>query len=256
MPSFEGTLGELPSLRRDRSCQRCRLGYGGQMKRITIRDNSVNLPAFPQEMELTQLSSLDRVAGQLNRFSLAHLRVRALDLESVELHEGKVRSVHAESVGIRRVSTRSLQFDRCNLGMLRWSGGKISETWFDTCKLLGARFENITLDNVVFTNCKLDYSTLSHVRASGPVIFSQCSLRETDFDGCDFSRALFDDCDLVLANFGHGIYAGCDLRGNDLSAVTGISNLKSVIIGYGQLMQLAQAVASELNVNFGDDPNV
>jgi uncharacterized protein YjbI with pentapeptide repeats len=84
-------------------------------------------------------------------------------------------------------------------------------------------------------------------------MFVRCSLREADFESCDFTRSLFDECDLDLANFGHGRYAGCDLRGNDLSAVKGTNNLKSVIIDRGQLIQLAEAIASELAVTFGDD---
>jgi uncharacterized protein YjbI with pentapeptide repeats len=91
------------------------------------------------------------------------------------------------------------------------------------------------------------------MRTSGPVIFVRCSLREADFENCHFSCALFDECELVLTNFGHGYYRGCDLCGNDLSAVTGIKNLRSVIINRYQLAQFAEAMASELDVTFGDD---
>jgi uncharacterized protein YjbI with pentapeptide repeats len=204
-------------------------------------------------MELTRLSSLDRVTGQLSRFFLADLSMRAIDMQSTEIHEGKIHLVRAESVNLRRVTARSLRFSECNLSMLRWSKEKISTTWFDNCKLLGARFNDMTLAHVVFTNCKLDYSTFSRLRASGPVMFIRCSLRETDFEDCYFPSVLFDECDLVLANFGHGSYKGCDLRGNDLSSVTGLSNLKSVMINRHQLIQLAEAMASELNATIDDD---
>jgi hypothetical protein len=65
--------------------------------------------------------------------------------------------------------------------------------------------------------------------------------------------ALFDGCDLALAGFGPGRYRGCDLRGNDLSAVTGVQYLKRVIIDQAQLLQLAEALAAELDVSFGSD---
>jgi len=228
-------------------------GYRGSVERITIRGTSTNLPAFPEDMELTRFSSLGRVSGQLSRFSLDDHSMRALDVQDVGLYEGKIHLGHAESVSIRRASARSLKFSECNLSMLRWSGGDISTTWFDNCKLLGARFDDITLSHVAFTNCKLDYSTFSRIRTSGPVIFARCSLREVDFENCQFSQALFDECELVLTGFGHGNYRGCDLRGNDLSAVIGINNLKSVIINRYQLAQFAEAMASELDVTFGDD---
>jgi|SRR5271165_1678452 len=223
------------------------------MEQITVRSTSADLPTFSEDMELTQLSSLGPVAGRLSRFSLGDLRMRALDLQDATLHEGKVHSVHTEEANIRRVGARSLQFTKCDLGRLRWHEGKISKIWFNNCKLLGARFDQVILEHAVFTDCKLDYSTFSQIRASGPVMFVRCSLREVDFEGCDLTRALFDECDLFLANFGHGRYARCDLRGSDLSTVKGVNNLKSVIIDRGQLIHLAEAMASELDVTFGDD---
>jgi uncharacterized protein YjbI with pentapeptide repeats len=113
----------------------------------------------------------------------------------------------------------------------------------------------VTLEHVAFTDCKMDYSMLAQIRASGPVMFIRCSLREAAFNGCDFTRSLFDECDLVLTTFGQGRYTGCDLRGNDLSAVNGVQNLKRVVIDRLQLIQLAEALAAELNVTFGDDVN-
>jgi uncharacterized protein YjbI with pentapeptide repeats len=121
--------------------------------------------------------------------------------------------------------------------------------------LLGARFDNVTFEHVVFTDCKMDYVALTRIRASGPVMFIRCSLREAAFDSCDFSRSLFDECDLAVTAFGQGRYTGCDLRGNDLSAVSGVQHLQRIVIDRFQLMQLAEALAAELNVTFGDALN-
>ena len=132
--------------------------------------------------------------------------------------------------------------------------GKISRTRFDTCQLTGARFEDLTLDHVIFTGCKLDYAMLSQIRAAGPVMFTGCSLRETEFTDCDLAGSLFSQCDLTLASFGRGRYTGCDLRDNDLSTVTGTHHLKRVVLDHAQLLQLAQALATELSVTYGDSP--
>jgi uncharacterized protein YjbI with pentapeptide repeats len=113
--------------------------------------------------------------------------------------------------------------------------------------------EGVTLEHVVFIGCKLDYATLDQIRATGPVLFVRCSLREAEFTACDLADSLFDDCDLRLTDFGRGSYRGCDLRGNDLSAVSGAHHLKRVVIDRAQLMHLAEALAVELDVTFGDD---
>jgi hypothetical protein len=56
-----------------------------------------------------------------------------------------------------------------------------------------------------------------------------------------------------LTDFGRGSYRGCDLRGNDLSALIGAGHLKYVVIDRAQTIQLAEALPMELDVTFGDD---
>ena len=218
------------------------------MGQLTIRGISADLPVLDQGLE-----PVDSLGDSVTGFEYGAASVRALDAGNVRLADGRIRAVRAERGAMTAVALRSVEFTGCELGMLRWSGGKISRTRFDACKLLGARFENVTMDHVVFTGCKLDYATLDQVRAVGPVIFDHCSLREAEFTGCVLAGALFDGCDLALAGFGPGRYLHCDLRGNDLSAVTGAHYLKRVIIDRAQLLQLAEALAAELDVSFGED---
>lgn len=223
------------------------------MGQITIRGTSADLPLFEEEADLGPVSSLGPAGGSVSGFEFGGASVRALDVKDVRLLDGKIHSVWAEAASMTEVHIRSVEFTRCELGSLRWTGGKISRTRFDACRLLGARFENVTLEHVVFTDCKMDYAMLDQIRAKGPVMFVRCSLRESEFTGCDLASSLFDECDLFLANFGPGRYMGCDLRGNDLSAVNGTHHLKRVVIDRAQLMQLAEALAAELDMTFGDD---
>jgi uncharacterized protein YjbI with pentapeptide repeats len=223
------------------------------MKQVTIRETRAELPVLPDEAELTRVDSLGAARGSVSRFELAETRVRVLDVKDVQLADGRVRAVRAEAAGVQGLTARSVEFTSCELGNVRWTGGKLSRTRFDGCKLLAARFENVTLDHVVFSDCKLDYALLSQVRATGPVLFIRCSLREAEFRGCDLGRSVFDDCDLGLADFGPGAYRGCDLRGNDLSGIRGVRHLSRVVIDRAQVLQLAEALAADLEVSFGDD---
>jgi uncharacterized protein YjbI with pentapeptide repeats len=222
------------------------------MKRVTIRETSAELPNLPDEAELARVDSLGAEGGSASRFELTGTRFRALDVQDVRLLDGRVHSVHSEATRVKGLAARSVEFTGCELGDVQWTGGKLSRTRFDGCKLLAARFENVTLDNVVFSDCKLDYAALSHVRTTGPVLFVRCSMREAEFRGCNLARSLFDDCDLRMADFGPGGYRGCDLRGNDLSAIRGTHHLNRVVIDRSQLLQLAYALAADLEVSFGD----
>lgn len=223
------------------------------MSQVTVRETSAELPDLPEEAELARVESLDAEGGLVWRFELIGTRYRALDLSGMRLLDGRVRSVHAESARVNGLDARSVELANCELGGLQWTGGKLSRTRFDGCKLLGARFENVTLDNVVFSDCLLDYAMMTRIRATGPVLFVRCSLREAEFRGCNLAHCLFDDCNLGLTDFGPGGYRGLDLRGNDLSGIRGAHHLRRVVLDRGQLLQLAEALAADLEVGFGDD---
>jgi uncharacterized protein YjbI with pentapeptide repeats len=180
---------------------------------IKIRRTSADLPVFDEGVDLEPVSSLGADGSSVSGFDFGAASVRALDVKGVRLFDGKIRAVRAEHASVTAVHVRSVEF----------------------------------------TGCKLDYAVLDQVRAAGPVIFEHCSLREAEFTGCILPGSLFDDCDLTLADFGPGNYLRCDLRGNDVSAVTGTHNLKRVILDRAQLLQLAEALAAEMDVTFGED---
>ena len=223
------------------------------MGQITIRQTSVDLPVFDEEVDLEPVSWLGAKSGLVSDFRFGPATVRALDLADVRLLHGKIRALRAGRASITAVRVDSVEFTGCDLSSVRWTGGRISRVRFDGCKLVGARFEAMIAEHVVFTGCKLDYATLDQIRAAGPVLFAGCSLREAEFSGCELAGSLFDDCDLRMTGFGPGRYRSCDLRGNDLSALTGAPHLKHVIIDHVQTIQLGEALAAELDVTFGDD---
>jgi uncharacterized protein YjbI with pentapeptide repeats len=223
------------------------------MDQITIRRVSADLPVLDEETSLEPVSSLGAEGGQIRDFQFGDVAVRVLEVRNVHLLRGKIRAVQAGRASVTGAHIDSVEFTGCDLSSLRWTGGKISRARFDTCRLLGARFEGVIMQHAVFTGCKLDYAMLDQVRAAGPVIVAGCSLREAEFTGCDLAGSVFDDCDLRLAGFGPGSYRGCDLRGNDLSAVIGAHHLKHVVLDHAQVIQLAGALAAELDVTFGDD---
>lgn len=223
------------------------------MDQITIRQTSAELPRFDEEAGLDLVSRLGTESRLVADFQFGDATLAALDLANAHLLHGKIRALNAGQATISTARMDCVEFTGCNLSSLRWTGGKLSRVRFDTCKFLGARFDGVTMEHVVFTGCKLDYATLDQIRVTGPVLFADCSLREAELTGCDLAGSLFDGCDLRLTGFGPGHYRRCDLRGNDLSALTGASHLKHVIIDHAQAMQLGEALAAELEVTFGED---
>ncbi|MFD7506162.1 pentapeptide repeat-containing protein [Streptomyces sp. NPDC059850] len=220
----------------------------------TIRRTSVALPALDEPgLYLSNVASLEGGRGRMAEFHYADADLRDLDLTDTHLMDGRISGVKVQRTRLDRVSVDSVEFAGCDLASLRWADSKVSRAVFRDCKLMGAALEDVTLDHVLFEDCKLDYSTFTRVRAVGPVIFSRCSLRETTFAAADLGAALADDCDLRLTEFDGGTYRGLDLRGNDLSRLRGLAFLQRIVIDQAQTLQLAGALAAELDVTFGED---
>ena len=222
------------------------------MARLTIRDTTAELPAFDPDVELTPVASLDE-QEVTSDFLFDGGSFRSLDLEHVRLLTGKVQELRTARAGFTEVRGDSVEFSGCNFSSLNWTASKLTRVRFTNCKLLGAQLTDMTMDHVVFADCKLDYATVERLKTVGPVVFSGCSLAEAQFDGCDLSSALFDACAMELTEFSRGTYRGCDLRGNDLSSARGVANLHGIVIDRAQTFQLAEALAFDLSVTFGDE---
>jgi len=223
------------------------------MAQLTIRQTSAELPTFDPEIGLEALPRLGAQSRLAADFEFSDATVAAWELTDANLLHGRVRMLRAVGAKIARTRMDSVEFTGCDLSSPWWQGGKISRVRFDNCKFLAARVQAVTMEHVVFTGCKLDYTAFDQIRATGPVLFADCSLREAELTGCDLARSLFDGCDLRLTGFGPGSYRRCDLRGNDLSAVIGAAHLKRVVIDRAQTMQLGEALAEELDVTFGEE---
>jgi len=226
------------------------------MAQITIRDTSAELPALDGGTELPRVRSLGAAGDARSGFEFGPVSLREVDLSDRTWRQGRVRALRAERASLTRLDVGSVEFTECELGSLRWTGGKLTRVRFDGCKLLGARLAGMTMHSVVFTDCKLDYATFERVQAGGPVLFVGCSLREAVFTGCNLAGCLFDECDLTAVEFGPGTYRRCDLRGSDLSAISGAARLKQVVLNRAQLLQLAVALSAELGVTLGDEGDV
>ncbi|WP_326644601.1 pentapeptide repeat-containing protein [Streptosporangium sp. NBC_01755] len=216
----------------------------------TVRQTSVTLPNL-DDTDLDEVDSLEGEHGKLRDFRYLDAHLREPPLSGTQLMDGRVTGLTTQRARLDELRLNSVEFSDCDLSGLRWEDSKLSRVTFTNCKMLGAEWENVTLDDVVFERCKLDYATVTHLRAVGRVIFTGCSLREARFVGSDLSDVAFDECDLHLTEFDGGTYRGCDLRGNDLSGLRGVSALRKIIVDQPQLQGLAQALAAELEVSFG-----
>ncbi|WP_329175758.1 pentapeptide repeat-containing protein [Streptomyces sp. NBC_01477] len=203
---------------------------------------------------LDNVSRLDTTRGSIEDFQYIGERLRDLDLTATRLLNGRLGGIEADRVRMEETQLHSVEFTGCTAGALRCAGSKLSRVVFRDCTFMGATFEDSTFDNVLFEGCRLDYAVLAKVRATGPVAFSACSLVEAELTGNDLAdETAIDGCVLRATDFRPGNYRGVDLRGSDLSAVSGAVNLTGVIISPGQEHQLARALLAGLDLTVTDE---
>jgi len=219
---------------------------------LTIRATTVELPDLQDAEPLQELDSLGRPAGRVTAFKYGE-SVRQLNLDGQQLLDGRITELKLGRGTWRDLRLDSVEFTGCDLSGLVWDESKLTRVRFSNCKLLGAQLSGLSLENVAFERCKLDYAALTDVAARGPVIFNGCSLESATFSGCDISRALLDECTLKDTEFINGTYRGTDLRGNDLSSVQRVWSLKHAIVSRTQDYELAAALATGLELTYGED---
>ena len=117
---------------------------------------------------------------------------------------------------------------------------------FTGCTFVGADVHTVTLRDVIFENCRLDYATLHRVKTTGPVAFVGCSLTEATFAASTLSTAVFDDCKFSGLSFSESDLRGADLPGNDLSGLTSATALRGATLSDAQVPALANLVLREL----------
>ncbi|MFG2147782.1 pentapeptide repeat-containing protein [Streptomyces sp. NPDC048696] len=215
---------------------------------------TLTLPGLDEPgLHLSNVQSLDGGRGAVQDFQYADADLRMLDLADTQLLRGRVTDLRTGRASLDQLQLNSIEFSGCDFGSAQWRKSKLSRVAFRNCKIMGGALDALTLDDVLFENCKLDYTAFSGLRATGPVVFSQCVLTEASFTECDLTDAVFDGCTLRLTEFAKGRYKGLDLRGNDLSSLLGVARLSKVLIDRAQQFELAQALLTELDVTYGED---
>lgn len=215
----------------------------------TIRATQVALPAIEDEHDLREVTSLEGdQSGRLEYFHFTGGDWRSVELADRQFTAGRISGLKVAKARFTGVNLTSIEVDRCDLSSAEWREGKLNRVRFTLCKFLGASFTDVSMEDVVFTQCKLDLATFESLRAKGAVAFSNCTLNEAAFTACNLTGAAFEDCSLREVAFEGGTYKNCDLRGNDLSAIRGVTELRRAIIEPAQTLQLGRALVADLEL--------
>ncbi|OGK09836.1 MAG: hypothetical protein A2W80_02020 [Candidatus Riflebacteria bacterium GWC2_50_8] len=93
-------------------------------------------------------------------------------------------------------------FENCNLSLVKICNLTLNEVVFKDCKQLGWDFTgcNNVFFSASFEDCNLNFSVFSEMNLKG-TSFSGCTLQEADFRQANLASARFINCDLERAIF-------------------------------------------------------
>jgi uncharacterized protein YjbI with pentapeptide repeats len=172
-----------------------------------------------------------------------------LELRGARFCLSRLVGVEMTEADWRRGGLSGCRLERVDLTGSRLVGLALDRCEFVECRLGGVIFDDVTLKNVVFEDCQFDYSGLTKVRVAGPTVFTGSRFFKSTLTGCELRGAVFAGCRLELAGFVRCDLRDADLRGNDLSGLSGLTSLAGAIIDESQLPDLAQIAARELGVS-------
>ncbi|WP_432976199.1 pentapeptide repeat-containing protein [Dactylosporangium sp. CA-233914] len=210
-----------------------------------VHDIDIELPVFdPGELEPVSapwggnLNEAHVQTGRAIRTTLIDARLRRSHLENLDLN-----GVTWEDVAIS-----GCRFEKVDFTAARLTGLTLERVHFVNCKLTWANLAESRLSDVLFEGCRLDGASLDDVSTAGPTGFVGCVLVNTNLRDCALPYAAMQGCRLRQMSFESCDLRGADLRGNQLSEVSGMTSLRGVTIEPAQLPGLTDAVMRDLGV--------
>ncbi len=123
----------------------------------------------------------------------------------------------------------------------------------DNSRCTGLGLQTSTLQDVVFTDCKLNLVNFRFAKLKN-VVFEGCDLSEADFYCSELTNVRFDGCALDGVEFSGSKLKRVDLRCSDVSSLRSANSLTGAIIDSTQLIILAPLLAAEAGIEIDDEP--
>lgn len=148
---------------------------------------------------------------------------------------------------------RDCAFERCELSGTVLEEASFHRVEFVDCRLSGAVFAGSRMKHVRFTDCRLDKASFRMLQAS-LVQFSGCHMEDADFYGAKIISGQLLKCDLTSADFSQAKISGTEMHGSILEKVRGGTALRGLVIDGAQMLAVATAVFSSLDISVTDEP--
>ena len=171
--------------------------------------------------------------------------------DKLEFDEVAFSSIEAESTDLEKISIIDSTLDKCN-----FSAAKVNESLFQRVKITDSRMSGIIwydaiLKDIEIVNCKIDLANFRATKFKN-VIFKDCVLNGSDWQGATLTNVKFDNCTLDDMDVNNCIMSNVDLRSSTFVGLQGLNGLAGATLSRSQLITLAPIFANELGIKIED----
>jgi len=173
-------------------------------------------------------------------------------LRDAEAGSGRFMNVGLTGVSLRAsrlrgVRLRDVLAEDLDGSNSDWTGATMTRVVIRRTRLTGMQLPESELEDVLFSQCKLDYVNLRMAKLRR-VSFEDCLFDDTDFAGSELDRVDFADCRIRNSELSGAKLSGVDLRSSDIGFRGGVQALRGAVITPLQLMDISAALAHEMGI--------
>ena len=208
-------------------------------------------PELPSSFDPVQ-SDVRLVDAELEARSLDGVDWAARDAQGIRLSESRLRSTDLTEATLARARLRDLLVQDGSWANATGTDASLSRVRFERVRLTGIDLSGSRLDNVTFSDCRLDLSSFRFSQLE-TVRFEDCRMEEADFYDAQLSSGTFANCDLSGAILTGATFANSELRGCDLSAVHSAERLRGVRMPWTDVIRAAGELAVGIGIEVLDE---
>lgn len=201
----------------------------------------IQKPKFIEELiELNEINEYLKKEEKIQNKLIENITITTKVSKGFSIDSCIFRKVSFENCDLSKIDLIDSRFENCDLSNTSFQGGSIHRVEFIDCKLMGGRFDESSIRDVLFQNVLAKYSNFafsklklvnivnSDFQAS---IFQEVKKEKLSFKDTNLSNSYFNKTSLSNMDF-----TSCDITGID----TEIHNLQGAIVTAMQGLDLTR----------------
>ncbi len=210
------------------------------------RIGEIRLP----ELEEGHADDLARGA-RIDGLAFRGLDVESLDVSNAVLMECSFTDFGADEADLRSTRLRDTVIAQARFPSLRAGRGDWRDVRVEGARIGSAEMYEIGWASVHFVDCKITYLNLRGARLRD-VAFTRCTIEELDLADAVARCVAFAQSSVQILDVQRAELEEVDLRGAELSRITGLSQLSGTTVSSAQLYQLAPLLAADFGMVIDD----